>query len=312
MDAKQTPPSDAGRAGTSRRRMLFAGAGTMAAAVLAGCGLTKSDADDGGSPTGGAKGSSESALERIKRDKKISFGVDLSFRPLQYRDPKTRQPAGYAIEVSKLLAEALGAKPEWVEVPFQEIFSAQAAGRFDMAGIQAVNTPDRAQQVAFAFAPTYLEGTYLFQRPGLGLRDTAQLNDSGVTIAVLAGSAQATTAKLLFPKAKRKELPDDTSATADVSTGRSDALFIGDYAIGDARRKKLELISPKPVAVAQNTYFVPPDDVLLHQFVTVFLQNKASELTLANLWQRFVANDIERYGVRSAAVRDPYLAAAYA
>ena len=314
MEEHDQPPADAEH-GTSRRRVLT-GAGALMAATLAGCGLTKSDeagttAASAASPAAGAEGDAGSALDRIVKDKKVRFGVDLSFKPLQYRDPDSNEPAGYAVEVSKLLAEAMGAKPEWVEVPFQEIFSAQAAGRFDMAGIQAVNTAERAQQVAFAFAPAFLEGTYLFQRAGLGLGSTSELDDAKITIAVLAGSAQAATAKLLFPKAKLKELPDDTSATADVTTGRSDALFIGDYAVGDARRKKLELIEAKPAAVSWNTYFLPQGDVRLHQFVTTFLQNKASDLTLANLWDRFVAGEINKYGARSAAVKDPYLAAAY-
>lgn len=303
--------------GTSRRRVLAAGA-TLAAATLAGCGLTKDDDGggdgDGGTPATNAvqSGDGGSALDRIIETKTVRFGVDLSFQPLQYRDPETNEPTGYSVEVSKALAEALGAEPEWVEVPFQEIVSAQAAGRFDLSGIQAVNTAERAQQVAFAFAPSFLEGTYLFQREDLGLRETSQLNSSDITLAVLAGSAQAQTARLLFPKARLKELPDDTAATADVTTGRSDALFIGDYAVGDARRKGLELISPEPVAVAWNTYFLPKGDVALHQFVTTFLHNKAADLTLANLWQRFVADEIEQFGARSAPVKDPYLAAAYA
>lgn len=300
--------------GTSRRRVLVAG-GTLLAGTLAGCGLTKSDdsESDSGTPAASAVEGAQtpSALARIIKEKKIRFGVDLSFKPLQYRDPKTNEPTGYSVEVSRLLADALGAKPEWIEVPFQEIFSAQAAGRFDMAGIQAVNTAERAQQVAFAFAPSFLEGAYVLQRPGLNLTSPGQLDDAGITIAILAGSAQAAAARLLYPKAKRKELPDDVAAVADVATGRSDALFIGDYALGDAQDKKLKLVSDRPVSVAQNTFFLPQGDVPLHQFITTFLQNKASDLTLANLWDRFVAPGIERNGVRSAAVKDPYLAAAY-
>lgn len=292
----------------TRRRVLLAGAGLLAAGAVTGCGLTKSESSN--ASTGDSGG--ESVLDRIKKDKKVRFGVDLAFQPLQYRDPKTKEPTGYSIEVAKLLAEALGAKPEWVEVPFQELVAAQAAGRFDISGIAAVNTPVRALEVAFAFAPTFIEGTYLFQRRGLGLKNIEQLNDGGITIAVLAGSAQANTAKLLFPKAKRKELPDDVAATADVATGRSDALFIGDYAVADAREKGLELIQSRPVATAWNTFFMPQGDVKLQQFITTFLQQKASDMTLANLWQQFVASQIERHGIRSAPVRDPYLAAAYA
>lgn len=306
MDHHESAPRAEATQAT-RRRMLLAGAGVLAAGAVTGCGLTKSE-DSSAASTADA---GESALARIKKDKKVRFGVDLSFQPLQYRDPKTKEPTGYSIEVTKLLAAALGAKPEWVEVPFQELIAAQKAGRFDMVGIPVVNTAERALEVAFASAPAFLEGTYLFQRRGLGLKSIDQLNDGSKTIALLAGSAQVNTAKLLFPKAKRKELPDDVAATADVATGRSDALFIGDYAVGDARRKGLELIQSRPVATAWNTYFLPQGDIPLQQFVTTFLQQKASDLTLANLWKQFVADEIERFGVQSAPVKDPYLAAAY-
>lgn len=313
-DQQRTAESESGIGNVSRRRMLLAGAGATVAAAITGCGgLTKSDESSAAEPSsGGGGGGGGETLQKIIKDKKIRFGVDLSFKPLQYRDPKTKEPTGYSIEVSKLLAEALGAKPEWVEIPFQELFAAQSAGRFDMTGIPVVNTAERARQAAFATAPAFLEGTYLFKKAGSSVSSVQDLNDSGVTIALLAGSAQANTAKLLFPKAKRKELPDDVSATADVTTGRSDALFIGDYSVADARDKKLELIQEKPVAVAWNTYFMPQGDVGLNQFVTTFLQQKASDQTLVNLWQRFVASSIERYGVQTAPVRDPYLAAAYA
>ena len=241
------PTADDVPANGTRRRAFLGTAAVLAAGGMAGCGLAKSDdskADDGsdkGSPAQGTSNDGISMLSRIKADKKIRFGVDLSFKPLQYRDEKTKEPTGYSIEVAKLLAEALGAEPEWVEVPFQEIISAQKANRFDMAGIPVVNTAVRALEVAFAAAPAFLEGTYLFQRKGLGISSQEQLNDSGITIAILAGSAQSISAKLLFPKAKLKELPDDVAATADVRTKRSDVLFVGDYAVGDATSKGLEL-----------------------------------------------------------------------
>jgi ABC-type amino acid transport substrate-binding protein len=305
--------AEEGLRGTSRRKMLLAG-GTVLAGTLAGCSLTSSDDDDSanGAPATAKTSQSEgeSLLARVKKDGKIRLGVDLTFAPLQFRDPKTKEPTGYSIEVVKLLAQALGAKPEYVEVPFADLFSAQAAGRFDIAGIAAVNTPERAQQVAFAYAPTFLEGNYLFQRKGLGVSDASRLDDSGVTIAAVVGTSQANAAKLLYPKAKVKELPDYPGALADVSTGRSDVLFVGEYAAKEATGKGLELVSKVPVAVAWNTYFLPLGDVPMHQFITVFLQNKAADLTLANLWQKFVATDAEKQGLRTSPVKDPYLAAA--
>ena len=298
--------------GTSRRRALAVG-GAVLAGTLAGCSLTSGDDDEPsakGAPAQSSASDSESLLARIKKDKKVRLGVDLTFAPLQFRDPKTNEPTGYSVEVVKLLAQALGAEPEWVEVPFADLFSAQAAGRFDIAGIAAVNTAERAQQVAFAYAPTFLEGNYLFQRKGLGVSDDSELDDSGVTIAAVVGTSQAAAAKVLYPKAKIKELPDYPAALADVSTDRSDVLFVGEYAAGEAAEKGLTLVSKDPVAVAWNTFFLPLGDVEMHQFITVFLQNKASDLTLANLWQQFVAADAQKQGLRTSPVKDPYLAAA--
>jgi ABC-type amino acid transport substrate-binding protein len=307
MDQEQ-----AAERGTSRRKMLAVG-GAVLAGTLAGCSLTSGDDDEpsaNGAPAQSSGSESESLLARVKKDKKIRLGVDLTFAPLQFRDPDSNEPTGYSIEVVKLLAQALGAEPEYVEVPFADLFSAQAAGRFDIAGIAAVNTAERAQQVAFAYAPTFLEGNYLFQREGLGVSDPGQLDDSGVTIAAVVGTSQAAAAKLLYPKAKIKELPDYPAALADVSTDRSDVLFVGEYAAGEAAEEGLTPVSRDPVAVAWNTFFLPLGDVAMHQFITVFLQNKAADLTLANLWQQFVAADAEKQGLRTAAVKDPYLAAA--
>jgi ABC-type amino acid transport substrate-binding protein len=303
--------------GTSRRTMLMAGSAALAG-TLAGCSLTSGGDDDNTAKATPAASAAEeqsaqggeSLLTRIKKDKKVRLGVDLTFAPLQFRDPKTNEPTGYSVEVVKLLAAALGAKPEYVEVPFADLFSAQAAGRFDIAGIAAVNTPERAQQVAFAYAPTFLEGNYLFQRKGLGVSDDSQLNDAGITIAAVVGTSQSAAAKLLYPKAKIKELPDYPAALADVSTNRSDILFVGEYAAGEANGKGLTAVSKQPVAVAWNTFFLPLGDLPMHQFMTVFLQNKAADLTLANLWQKFVAADAEKQGLKTSAVKDPYLSAA--
>jgi ABC-type amino acid transport substrate-binding protein len=298
--------------GTSRRKALVVG-GTVLAGAFAGCSLTSDDDEpsaNGNTPAGAAQsGDGESLLARVKKAGTIKLGVDLTFAPLQFRDPDTNEPTGYSIEVVKLLADALGVKPEWVEVPFADLFSAQAAGRFDIAGIAAVNTAERAQQVAFAYAPTFLEGNYLFQRQGLGISNASQLDSSDITIAAVVGTSQAAAAKLLYPKAKIKELPDYPGALADVSTNRSDVLFVGEYAAGEANGEGLSPISRDPVAVAWNTFFLPLGEVPMHQFITTFLHNKASDLTLANLWQQFVAGDAEKQGLRTAAVKDPYLAA---
>ena len=116
---------------------------------------------------------------------------------MQYRDADTNEPTGYSIELTKLMMAELGAEIEYVEIPFPEIVAAGEAGRFDISGIQATNLPERGLRVAFAGAPAFLEGNYMMLQPDSTVTSSEELNNSDVTIAVLAGSSQAAAAKLV-------------------------------------------------------------------------------------------------------------------
>ena len=186
-----------------------------------------------------------------------SVGVDLGFEPLQYRDPDTNEPTGYSIELTKLMMAELGAEIEYVEIPFSELFAAGEAGRFDISGIQATNLPARGLRVAFAGAPAFLEGNYIMLQPDSTITSAADLNSGDVTIAVLAGSSQAAAAKLSFPDAKLKELQEQPATVEDVSTGRSDAVYIGEFGVSDAVDQGLMLLDEPSAFASHNTYFMP-------------------------------------------------------
>ena len=74
--------------------------------------------------------SADSVLAKVLSSKKIKFGVDLTFAPLQYKKADGT-PTGYIVDLASKLAASLGATPEWVELPFGSLFAAQAAGKFD-------------------------------------------------------------------------------------------------------------------------------------------------------------------------------------
>lgn len=251
----------------------------------------------------------DSLLDRIQKSKKVKVGVDLGFAPLQFRDAKTNEPTGYSIEVLKLMMKELGATIEYVEIPFGELFAAQLAGRFDMGGIPVTNLPSRGLKAAFAGAPAFLEGSYVILKKGSTVKTASALNDAGLTIAVLAGSSQAAAAKLNFPKAKLKELADQAATVQDVATGRSEAVFIGEFGVADALKQNagLSLLNSPPIFVAHNTFWMPQGDFKMWSFVTQFLLFKATDLTLADLWQKFVGVEAAKVGLKSAAVYDPWL-----
>jgi ABC-type amino acid transport substrate-binding protein len=251
-----------------------------------------------------------SLLDRIVSDGRARVGVDLGFEPLQYRDPDTNEPTGYSIELTKLMMAELGAEIEYVEIPFSELFGAGEAGRFDISGIQATNLPARGLRVAFAGAPAFLEGNYLLLNPDSAVRSSEELNSGDITIAVLAGSSQAAAAKLSFPEAQLKELQEQPATVEDVVTGRSDAVYIGEFGVADAVNQGLVLLDEPAAFASHNTYFMPKGDFPLWAWVTQFLQFKASDLTMRDLWEQFIAADLRPLGVPTAGVVDPWLGTA--
>jgi len=249
-------------------------------------------------------------LDRIVSDGAVRVGVDLGFAPLQYRDADSNEPTGYSIELTKVMMAELGAEIEYVEIPFSELFAAGEAGRFDISGIQATNLPARGLRVAFAGAPAFLEGNYVMLQPESSVTSSADLDNSDITIAVLAGSSQSAAAKLSFPNAELKELQEQPATVEDVVTGRSDAVYIGEFGVADAVAQGLLLLDEPATFASHNTYFMPRGDFRLWAWVTQFLQFKASDLTLRNLWEQFIGSELRPLGVPTSGVVDPWLGTA--
>jgi ABC-type amino acid transport substrate-binding protein len=245
-----------------------------------------------------------SLLDRIVSDGAVRVGVDLGFAPLQFRDPDTDEPTGYSIEVTKLMMAELGAEIEYVEIPFSELFAAGEAGRFDISGIQATNLPARGLRVAFAGAPAFLEGNYMMLQPDSTVTSSEELNSGDVTIAVLAGSSQAAAVRLNFPEAEVKELQEQPATVEDV------AVYIGEFGVADAVEQGLQLLDEPSAFASHNTYFMPKGDFPLWAWVTQFLQYKAADLTLRDLWEQFIGSELRPLGVPTAGVVDPWLGTA--
>jgi ABC-type amino acid transport substrate-binding protein len=295
---------------TSRRAVLGAGAAAVTGVALTGGAASASGRASGlHGPRSGEEGSG-SLLDRIVADGAVRVGVDLGFAPLQFRDPDTNEPTGYSIELTKLMMAELGAEIEYVEIPFSELFAAGEAGRYDISGIQATNLPARGLRVAFAGAPAFLEGNYIMLQPDSSIASSADLDSGDVTIAVLAGSSQAAAAKLSFPSAQLKELQEQPATVEDVVTGRSDAVYIGEFGVADAVDQGLQLLDEPASFASHNTYFMPKGDFVLWAWVTQFLQYKANDLTLRDLWEQFIGAELRPLGVPTSGVVDPWLGTA--
>jgi len=293
---------------STRRKFLksafVVGAGAVAVGV-AGC---STNSTSSAAATSGAAVTGGSLLDRVTSSKTISFGVDLTFPPLQFKDPKNNNlPSGYIIDLANLMAKDLGATPTFVEVPFAQLFAAQAAGKFDMSGIAATILPSRAEKVLFANQPAFIESEVILLKPGLKISDVNQLNASNVTLAVLVGSSQEATAPLLFPKAKIKSL-DNQSAIQDVASGRSTATLLSEFNVVQAlaQHPGITVFNGPSVFVDINSFFMPAGDFAMQAWVDNWLMYQTSHGMLAGLWNKYIGDNARAAGLPTVPVKSPY------
>jgi polar amino acid transport system substrate-binding protein len=295
-DANDTVELQAGSgrpALTSRRRLLQAsGIGLLGAGAL---GVARPD-------SAAAGGGTSSILDKWTREKKARLGVDLSFPPLQFIDPKTKKPSGYMVQITELMMDDLGVKPEYVQTPFAQLFAGLAARKFDMVGIAATILPSRALQGWFAGLPVFYESNVVLVNKKSKARGQSAL--SRARFAVLQGSSQQASGSVIFPRATFKAFASESDAATEVAVGRSDAAIFSEFSAGSIldKNKNLRTLGGPPLFVDANTYFMPRDDERLWQWVTNWLLYQSTHQTMAGLWKKWVGPSARKYRLQTSVV----------
>lgn len=128
------------------RRLALALGGTSVLAVLAACssgGGSGSGASDGGSAGG------EDVLARIQESGTVRIGLEGTYRPYAYHD-ETGALVGFEKEIADLVAEGLGAEPEYIETEWDSLIAGLDVDRYDLVINNVGITPERQEVYAFS------------------------------------------------------------------------------------------------------------------------------------------------------------------
>jgi ABC-type amino acid transport substrate-binding protein len=91
-----------------------------------------------------ACGSSESgSTDPIKAIGVLRVGTEGVYSPFSYHDQKTGELVGYDVDVARAVGEKLGVKVEFVETPWDSMFAALEADRFDVVANEVTISPER-------------------------------------------------------------------------------------------------------------------------------------------------------------------------
>lgn len=210
----------------------------------------------------------DSLLNEITKRGEIRIGTVLQFPPQMYRDNKG-QPAGYDVELMKMLANDMKVKLEIVDMEFDGLIPALLAKKIDMISCGLVNTPERS--LSLEFTDGYVPYRQVVVVPTNSKATTiADLNQKGVKITALLGSTAENIAKRKFPNAEVVGFKQQ-EAMMEVTSWRADAHVAEEYLampLVANNPTKVKILNPdEPFSAEWGTYAIRPGDYRFLQYL---------------------------------------------
>lgn len=255
-------------------------------AVLA-LAMTACNGDDEGD--GAASGVLEgNSLDAIKERGSLRVGMSLQFEPQMYKDAND-QPAGYDVEVLKLLAADLGVELDISDQEFDALIPGLLAGQFDLVSVGLVGRPARLEQLWFT-CPYVPYRQVVVVNDGAGITGLDQLDSPDVTITALIGSTAANLVSTQFPSAELVEL-EQAPAFLEVASGRADAIVVEEYlALPFVRENPgTSVLNPDaPFSQEYGAWALPRGDVIWKDYLNGWLGYYIANNTLAGLYEDII------------------------
>lgn len=244
--------------------------GIVGALVLSSACATSSPAN-AGAPAGSAEqGWHSPVLSRVAESGVIRVGLSGDQPPFNMKD-ENGELMGIDIDIVNAMAMAIGAEPEFVEMPFKDLIPALEAREVDIVMSGMTITPRRNMRVAFAGPYSVAGKSILTNSDELsGASTLRDLDRPDMKLGVLAGSTSEAFAKRAFPSA--------TIQTADSYGSAIQMILDGEVAAVVADRPILVvtmmrnpdvnlMISNAPLTIEPIGVALPPGDALLLNFI---------------------------------------------
>ena len=175
----------------------------------------------------------ESALQKMKNTGVIKACIAQT-NPESFKDAKTGEWKGVNVDLLDGLADWGKVKVDWVEVTWATAVLSLTRSDCDMFGGSLQFNAPRALDVSY-IVPFWKKGSNFVVRKDATRKFASPeaLDDAGVTIAVVAGSADYELAKAKFPKANLKALNVNSSIQVmdSVRRGDVDGAFVSTAAV---------------------------------------------------------------------------------
>lgn len=229
----------------------------------------------------------DSSLQRVVAAKTLKVAVALN-APWVIRQPDGSY-TGNDIELVQLLAQDMGVRATFVEVPFADLIPAVARGDVDMAVGGIAITPERALSAAFSTVTGAQEINIVADRKAVGKDPAKAMAAPGFRISALKQSTDAAAARAYFPKADIVEYPSAGAALAALIDGEVQAMA----ATAPVPRMAASLYDAKlrlvgdPIARAAEAFALRPDDERLRTYMNNWIAARTVDGTISQTGARW-------------------------
>ena len=188
---------------------------------------------------------------------------------------------GFDVSLVNAFATARGYRVEWVPFRWPELASDLAAGRFDFAASGVTVRADRALLGGFT-VPTAETGAVVLARreAALGPDD---LTRPGLSMAVNAGGHLERVARLLFPAADLRAIPDNAAVLAALEAGEVDAVVTDSAEAVHWGRSPILPVQFGPFTRDRKAWLFAPDRLSLAREANGWLVDRESDGSLARM-----------------------------
>ncbi|RPA12145.1 ABC transporter permease subunit [Gordonia sp. OPL2] len=143
--------------------------------------------------SGCGRDSSADGFDSIRESGVLRVGTEGTYAPFSYHDQSSGQLAGYDVDVANAVAEKLGVRAEFVETPWDSIFAALGADRFDVVANQVTITPERQAKYDLSEPYSVGEGVIVTRADDSSIRSLDDLNGKVTAQSATSNWAQVAT-----------------------------------------------------------------------------------------------------------------------
>jgi glutamate transport system substrate-binding protein len=270
-----------------RRIITLALVGALVLAGGAACGSTS---NGGATPSGGPSFAAGTTMDKLNKAQKITIGTKFD-QPLFGLKGLDGKPAGFDVEIGKIIATELGIpvdKIEWVESPskFREEYIEQ--GKVDLVVATYTINDARKQRVAFA-GPYYVAGQDILVRADdNSITGPESFKDGTKKVCSVTGSTPAANITKYLKSQTQLVLFDvyskcvDALKTKQVDAVTTDNVILLGYAAQDPTAVK---VLGKPFTQEPYGIGVRKDDTAFREFINQTLEKIYADGRYAKAWK---------------------------